>query len=91
MRRAIVVLLLLIANAVVSSSRNRADNAAPSARSDYSLGLLSTIDGAAAGTPRCGVQSAFYRFSIDRPPHDLATRLRRPSAPSVPIFDDVRL
>jgi hypothetical protein len=46
MNRAIVVLLLLIANAVVASRHSSRPDPAPPARTEHSLGLLSTIDGA---------------------------------------------
>jgi hypothetical protein len=44
MNRAILVLLLLIANAIVSSSKVETP---PSARPDYSLGRFAVLDGAA--------------------------------------------
>jgi hypothetical protein len=45
--RAVVVLLLLIANAIVSSSNFRTPEPAPPTRTDYSLGPFAVIDGAA--------------------------------------------
>ncbi|MDQ6861930.1 MAG: hypothetical protein M3032_12340 [Verrucomicrobiota bacterium] len=47
MNRAVVVLILLIANAVVSSRNNRAPHPAPPPSPDYSLGVFSNLDGAA--------------------------------------------
>ncbi|MFL6528994.1 MAG: hypothetical protein ACJ8HQ_09945 [Chthoniobacterales bacterium] len=46
MNRAVVVLLLLIANAVVANWNSKPPHPAPPAHSDYSLGLFSTVDGA---------------------------------------------
>ncbi|HEV3410100.1 MAG TPA: hypothetical protein VG095_07390 [Chthoniobacterales bacterium] len=58
--RAVVVLLLLIANAIVSSSSFNPPEPAPPERTDYSLGLLTIVDGAApapgsnvVATPLC--------------------------------------
>lgn len=46
MNRAVVVLLLLIANAVVANWQSSRPAPAPPARTEYSLGLFGTIDGA---------------------------------------------
>jgi hypothetical protein len=53
--RAVVVLLLLIANAIVASRNSNPVESAPAARTDSSLALLSTVDGAAPehGRPGC--------------------------------------
>ena len=53
--RAVVVLLLLIANAIVSTSRVEPTAPAPPVRTEYSLGLLSTVDGAAVPPARSDV------------------------------------
>ena len=46
MKRAVVVLILLIANAIVSSKANKAREPALPDRPEYSLGLFTVVDGA---------------------------------------------
>ena len=50
--RAVVVLLLLIANAIVASRNGNPAESAPPARAEHSLPLLSTLDGAPQPTSR---------------------------------------
>ena len=49
--RAVVVLLLLIANAIVASRNSNPADSAPPVRTDSSSGLLATVDGAAPSAP----------------------------------------
>ncbi len=60
MNRAVIVLLLLIANAILSASRDNSPKAAPPARTDHSLGFFTSLDGAAPerGGPPCRTDEA---------------------------------
>ena len=51
MNRAVVVLLLLIANALFSPSKINPPDPRPRPPQDYSLGLLTVVDGAALKPP----------------------------------------
>ena len=85
--RAVVVLLLLIANALVSPSNIEPAASPPAAPESYSLGLLATVDGSApaAGTSDCGVRSAYDRSLAYVAPDGLPMRIARCSAPSLPV------
>ena len=50
--RAVVVLLLLIANAIVSTRNFNPPEPAPPVRTDYSLGLFTIVDGASPAPAR---------------------------------------
>lgn len=88
MNRAVIVLLLLIANAIVADRRSHRVDPAPSADSANPPALFRTVDGAPAGTPRCGVQDAPDRPSTNISLQAAATRLGRRSAPSLPTRPD---
>ena len=100
MNRAIVVLLLLIANAIVSTSKTTAPNPAPAAFSDYSLGRFAILDGAALaehGRPSgdAGATPLCRRDALSLPASRETATERRSSnctgeAAPAPLFD-VRL
>ncbi len=62
MNRAVVVLFSLIANAIVSSRSNKP---APPPPADYSLGLFSTVDGAAPRPPDSYCTAVPLNYSAD--------------------------
>jgi hypothetical protein len=75
MNRAVVVLLLLIANAIVTWHKTQPAKPAGQDRIDHSLGLFTVVDG----------------MSLPRSHDDTLPCLRGQAVRTLPEFDDIRL
>jgi hypothetical protein len=68
MNRAVIVLLLLIANAILTASKTTApSHSAAPLPPQNSLGLFRTLDGTAPGRPRCdtpGLRTSLLREDL---------------------------
>ncbi len=90
--RAVVVLLLLIANAIVASRDSNPAESAPPARTDSSLALLSTVDGATVehGRPGCAADGRLACRLFAQAGEPPSLRFGEPGTPACRTGEDAR-